>query len=104
MRRAQAFAKINLALVVGPLRDDGKHEVATVLQRVDVADEIELEPSVSMTVDGFDDDTLVRAALDALADSAGLVRRWRVRVDKRIPVAAGLGGGSSDAACASSAC
>lgn len=100
MRRAQAFAKINLALVVGPLRDDGKHEVATVLQRVDVADVIELEPSVSMTVDGFDDDTLVRAALDALADSAGLVRRWRVRIDKRIPVAAGLGGGSSDAACA----
>ena len=45
MRRAQAFAKINLGLVVGPLREDGKHEVATVLQRVDLADEIELEPA-----------------------------------------------------------
>ena len=38
MNRAPAPAKINLALVVGPLRDDGRHEVATVLQRVDLAD------------------------------------------------------------------
>jgi 4-diphosphocytidyl-2-C-methyl-D-erythritol kinase len=100
MRSAQAFAKINLALVVGPLRDDGKHEVASVLQKIDLADEIGLEPSDSLTVDGFEDDTLVRGALEALAESAGNVRRWRVDVDKQIPVAAGLGGGSSDAACA----
>jgi 4-diphosphocytidyl-2-C-methyl-D-erythritol kinase len=100
MRRAQAFAKINLALVVGPLGTDGKHEVVTVLQKIDLADELELEPSGSLTVDGFDDDTLVRGALEALADGAGHLGGWRVRVDKRIPVAAGLGGGSSDAACA----
>jgi 4-diphosphocytidyl-2-C-methyl-D-erythritol kinase len=100
MRRAQAFAKINLGLVVGPLRENGKHEVATVLQRVDLADEIELEPADSLTIVGFDDDTLVRGALEALADSVGLAPRWRVRIYKRIPVAAGLGGGSSDAACA----
>ena len=49
---------------------------------------------------GFEDDTLVRGALEALADSVGLAPRWRVRICKRIPVAAGLGGGSSDAACA----
>ena len=100
MRRAQAFAKINLGLVVGPLREDGKHEVATVLQRVDLADEIELEPADALTIVGFEDDTLVRGALEALADSVGLAPRWRVRIGKRIPVAAGLGGGSSDAACA----
>ena len=41
---APAPAKINLALVVGPLREDGKHEVATVLQAVDLADRISLEP------------------------------------------------------------
>lgn len=100
MRRALAFAKINLALVVGPSRDDGKHDVATVLQRLDLADEIELEPADALTIEGFDDDTLVRGALEALAAHVGLEPRWRVRIDKRIPVSSGLGGGSSDAACA----
>jgi len=42
VRRAAAPAKLNLALVVGPLREDGKHEVATVLQRVDLGDRIAL--------------------------------------------------------------
>lgn len=100
MTRARAFAKINLALVVGPLRDDGKHEVATVLQKVDLADEVEVEPADSLSIEGFEDDTLVRRALEALADRAGRAPRWRVRIEKRIPVASGLGGGSSDAACA----
>lgn len=98
MKRAQAFAKINLALVVGPVRDDGKHEVVTVLQRVDLADDIELEPVEALTVEGFEDDTLVRRALEALAEAAGVAPRWRARIEKRIPVASGLGGGSSDAA------
>ena len=100
MKRAQAFAKINLALVVGPLRDDGKHEVVTVLQRVDLADVIELEPADTLAVEGFDDDTLVGDALEALASAAGVDPGWRARIEKRIPVAAGLGGGSSDAASA----
>ena len=93
---APAPAKINLALVVGPPRRDGKHEIVTVYQRVDVADRITVEPAERTTVEGFADDTIVRAALDALAAPHG----WRVRIDKRIPVAAGLGGGSSDAATA----
>jgi 4-diphosphocytidyl-2-C-methyl-D-erythritol kinase len=88
----KAPAKINLALVVGPLRPDGKHEVATVLQRIDLADEIELEPAEEIEVHGFDDDTLARGALNALGATGS------VRIEKRIPVAAGLGGGSSDAA------
>ena len=98
MKRAQAFAKINLALVVGPVRGDGKHEVVTVLQRIDLADDIELELAEALTVEGFDDDTLVRGALEALAEAAGVAPRWRARIEKRIPVASGLGGGSSDAA------
>ncbi|HEV3478391.1 MAG TPA: hypothetical protein VG144_02970 [Gaiellaceae bacterium] len=49
---------------------------------------------------GFPADTLVRRALELLAESAGVSPRWRVAIDKRIPVAAGLGGGSSDAATA----
>lgn len=100
MRRIPAPAKINLALVVGPARADGKHEVATVLQRVDLADRIALEPASALAVDGFAEDTLVRRALESLADSAAVAPRWHVRIAKKIPVAAGLGGGSSDAASA----
>ena len=100
MSRGRAFAKINLALVVGPRRADGKHEVVTVLQRIDLHDEIEVEPADALVVDGFAEDTIVREALLALADVAGVAPRWRVRIAKRIPVAAGLGGGSSDAATA----
>jgi len=91
-----AHAKINLALVVGPLRPDGKHELVTVYQRVDLVDDITVEPAASTDVEGFPEDTLVRAALAALDAPHG----WRVRIEKRIPVAAGLGGGSSDAATA----
>jgi 4-diphosphocytidyl-2-C-methyl-D-erythritol kinase len=96
MRRASASAKINLALVVGPVRDDGLHEVATVLQRIDLADRIELEPAEENSVSGFAEDTLVARALDLA--TAETNDRWRATIEKRIPVAAGLGGGSSDAA------
>jgi 4-diphosphocytidyl-2-C-methyl-D-erythritol kinase len=98
--RASAYAKLNLALVVGPLRGDGKHEVVTVLQAIDLHDDLELEPAPGLTVEGYEEDTLVRAALETLAERAGIAPAWRVRVEKRIPVAAGLGGGSSDAAAA----
>jgi 4-diphosphocytidyl-2-C-methyl-D-erythritol kinase len=100
MSRAPAPAKVNLALVVGPLRDDGRHEVLTVLQRVDLVDRIELEQAPELRIEGFAEDTLVRVALHELARNAGVQPRWRVRIEKQIPVAAGLGGGSSDAATA----
>jgi len=94
--RASAPAKINLGLVVGPLRDDGKHELLTVYQRVGIADRIDVEPAPSLTVEGFEHDTLVGGALELLDPARG----WRVRIEKRLPVAAGIGGGSSDAATA----
>jgi 4-diphosphocytidyl-2-C-methyl-D-erythritol kinase len=100
MSRAPATAKVNLALVVGPPRDDDKHEVLTVLQRIDLVDRVELEEAAELQVEGFAGDTLVSAALRELARSAGVERHWRVRLEKKIPVAAGLGGGSSDAATA----
>jgi 4-diphosphocytidyl-2-C-methyl-D-erythritol kinase len=99
MTRAPATAKLNLALVVGRVRDDGKHEVTTVLQRLDLADRVAVKVAPQLSVDGFDD-TIVRAALEALAGAAGVAPAWRVRLSKRIPAAAGLGGGSSDAATA----
>jgi 4-diphosphocytidyl-2-C-methyl-D-erythritol kinase len=98
--RAVAAAKINLALVVGPRRADGLHDVATVLQRVDLCDRLELEPATTLAVDGFAGDTVVREALGQLAAAAGVEPAWRVRLAKEIPVAAGLGGGSADAAAA----
>jgi 4-diphosphocytidyl-2-C-methyl-D-erythritol kinase len=98
--RAPAPAKINLALVVGPTRGDGKHEVVTVLQRVDLADRVAIAPGAALTVAGFPGDTIVRDALTALAAAAGVDPGWRATITKRIPVAAGLGGGSSDAATA----
>ena len=100
MTTAPAPAKINLALVVGLLRPDGRHEVATVLQRVDLADELTLEAADELCITGFADDTLVSRALEAVAAAAGTEPNWHVSIEKRIPVAAGLGGGSSDAATA----
>jgi 4-diphosphocytidyl-2-C-methyl-D-erythritol kinase len=91
-----AHAKVNLALVVGPPRSDGMHDVLTVFQRVGLADTVAVEPAGTTTVEGFPDDTLVRSALASLGAPHG----WRIVIDKQIPVAAGLGGGSSDAATA----
>jgi 4-diphosphocytidyl-2-C-methyl-D-erythritol kinase len=100
VNRAPATAKLNLALVVGPPREDGRHEVATVLQRLDLADRVLVELAGGLRVDGFPEDTLVRAALERLAEAAGCPPAWRARIWKHVPVAAGLGGGSSDAATA----
>ena len=100
MKRVPVPAKINLALVVGERGEDGLHEVATVLQRIDVCDRIALEPAPATEVTGFSDDTLLRAALTMLAEAANGGVGWRAHLDKRIPVAAGLGGGSADAAAA----
>jgi 4-diphosphocytidyl-2-C-methyl-D-erythritol kinase len=96
----EAPAKVNLSLVVGPVRPDGKHEVATLMERLSLADTIALRRSPATVVSGFDDDTLVRAALEGVARAAGADARFEARIEKRIPVAAGLGGGSSDAAAA----
>jgi 4-diphosphocytidyl-2-C-methyl-D-erythritol kinase len=96
---APAPAKINLALVVGPLRPDGKHEVVTVMQSLALADRVAVAPADRLSVTGFDD-TLVTTALSALAAAAGVAPRWAVTLGKQVPVAAGLGGGSADAATA----
>ena len=100
MTERLAPAKLNLALVVGPARPDGRHEVTTVLQRISLADRIRLDAADELKVEGFAADTLVRGALEALADRAALAPRWRAEIEKHIPVAGGLGGGSSDAAAA----
>ena len=97
MKRGAAPGKINLALVVGPRREDGRHELVTVYQRVALSDHLTVTAAPAVRVDGFSPDTLVRRALEAVTDGNG---SFAVRIRKRIPVAAGLGGGSSDAATA----
>jgi 4-diphosphocytidyl-2-C-methyl-D-erythritol kinase len=88
----RAPAKVNLCLRVGPLRSDGYHRLTTLFQAIDVYDELELEDAPETVVEGFPQDTLVTAALAALGETRHVLLR------KRIPVAAGLGGGSSNAA------
>jgi 4-diphosphocytidyl-2-C-methyl-D-erythritol kinase len=98
MKRGVAPGKINLALVAGPPRADGRHEVVTVYQRVALSDHITVERAPALRVAGFTGDTLVRRALESVAGANGSTFAAQIR--KRIPVAAGLGGGSSDAATA----
>jgi 4-diphosphocytidyl-2-C-methyl-D-erythritol kinase len=96
VKRAAAAGKINLALIVGAVRDDGRHELVTVYQRVALCDHITVDRAPALRVEGFRGDTLVRRALEAVADGSS----FSATIRKRIPVAAGLGGGSSDAATA----
>jgi 4-diphosphocytidyl-2-C-methyl-D-erythritol kinase len=102
----RASAKVNLALEVLGKRGDGYHEIATVLQAVDLADRLRLETAdtLSLHVDDpdlpTDDGNLVMRAARLLQKAAGREDGARIGLTKRIPVAAGLGGGSSDAAAA----
>lgn len=99
-------AKVNLALEVLGKRGDGYHEIATVLQAVDLFDRLKLEAAdtLSLHTDDpdlpTDDGNLVMRAARLLRKAAGIEAGARIRLSKRIPVAAGLGGGSSDAAAA----
>ncbi len=74
--------------------------MTTVLQRIDICDRIALRPSSGLGVRGFEDDTIVTAALGALAEAVSVEPGWTATIEKHIPVSAGLGGGSSDAATA----
>jgi 4-diphosphocytidyl-2-C-methyl-D-erythritol kinase len=98
MLTALAPAKINLALVVGPRRSDGNHEVVTVVEKLAHGDVVTVMPSSETRVDGFPEDTIARAAIESLCTAAGATTALRAVIEKAIPVSAGLGGGSSDAA------
>jgi 4-diphosphocytidyl-2-C-methyl-D-erythritol kinase len=99
-----AAGKVNLALEVLTQRADGYHELVTVMQAVELSDRVILEDAEALelrtTASGIPTDAsnlALRAAL-VLREAAGVERGVRITLDKRIPVAAGLGGGSTDAA------
>ena len=100
----QTSAKVNLTLEVLSKRSDGYHEIATVMQAVDLFDRLILEaaPTISLETDDAtlptDDRNLAARAATVLRQASGVEAGARIRLRKRIPVAAGLGGGSSDAA------
>ena len=99
----KAYAKINLVLEALGRREDGYHEVATVLHAVDVADRLTFEPSrdISLECDTpalAGEENLVMRTARLLQRATECFLGARIRLQKCIPVAAGLGGGSSDAA------
>jgi 4-diphosphocytidyl-2-C-methyl-D-erythritol kinase len=102
--RLLAFAKINLDLRVLSRRPDGYHELRTVFQTVSLADRIQVAftPSrqTSITVHANVDiaDNLITQAAEACLGAMRVAGRIEFELDKRIPMGAGLGGGSSDAA------
>jgi 4-diphosphocytidyl-2-C-methyl-D-erythritol kinase len=104
-----APAKLNLMLAVGAKRADGFHDVASIMQTLDLVDRIDVD------VEWWDDngidvlveapgipggDTLVTRAVRALLEDLDISARVWITIEKEIPIGAGLGGGSSDAAAA----
>ena len=99
--RALAPAKVNLSLFLGGTRADGRHRLVTVFESLSLADTLELEEvegADSVVCPGVEGENLASRALAGLR-----ARGWdgppvRVSIEKRIPVAAGMAGGSADAA------
>ena len=95
-----APAKLNLCLYVGPKRDDGLHEIRSLFEPLELADELKLSEAKADEVicEGIDGPDLTEKALEALRANGWDGPPLRIEVTKRVPVAAGLGGGSADAA------
>lgn len=103
----EARAKINLCLYVGPQRGDGRHEVVTLMDSLTLCDDVRMQTDPPGVVEdevlcrGVEGPNLAAAALRAFREATGWDGpRVRLEIDKRIPVAGGMGGGSADAAAA----
>jgi 4-diphosphocytidyl-2-C-methyl-D-erythritol kinase len=98
----RAPAKINLCLFLGPVRHDGRHELVTVFDTIDLFDELDISVGVAdgdeVVCEGVPGPNLVGEALGRLRAAGWDAPPVRVVIRKRIPVAAGMGGGSADAA------
>ena len=102
----RAPAKVNFRLDVLRKRPDGYHDLRMIMQRIDLCDELELslktEPGIELVCDGADlpadSSNLVWRAASEILKISSLKTGLKIKLTKNIPVAAGLGGGSSDAA------
>ena len=103
----KAYAKINLVLNIGDLRPDGYHDIQTIMQSLELHDDVTVEQTggtgitVTASVDTIptDESNLAVKAVKAFAAKTGVsADGLSIHIEKRIPGAAGLGGGSSDAA------
>ena len=99
----RAYAKVNLTLEVLGRRNDGYHEVATILQNIGLYDTLYIEPAAGLeftcSEKGLEgDDNLVWRAATGLREASNTAKGARIHLEKAIPTAMGLGGGSSDAA------
>jgi 4-diphosphocytidyl-2-C-methyl-D-erythritol kinase len=98
--RLHAAAKLNLCLYLGPRRDDGLHELCSLFEPLALADLITVSEAESDEVvcAGVEGENLAARALAALRERGWQGPPLRIEIEKRVPVAAGLGGGSADAA------
>jgi 4-diphosphocytidyl-2-C-methyl-D-erythritol kinase len=100
--RFTAYAKVNLCLFLGPVRTDGRHELVTLLEPVSLVDDLVISPAGfaadEVVCPGVTGPNLVSEALARLRAEGWAAPPLRVEIQKRIPVAAGMGGGSADAA------
>jgi 4-diphosphocytidyl-2-C-methyl-D-erythritol kinase len=96
----RAPAKLNLCLLVGERRDDGMHEICSLFEALSLADRIVVSEAEADEVvcEGVEDTNLAAIALAALRGRGWERPPLRIEIEKRIPIAAGLGGGSADAA------
>ena len=95
-----APAKLNLCLYLGPAREDGLHELCSLFEPLALGDSIAVTEAERDEVlcPGVDGENLAARALAALRERGWESPPLRIEIEKRIPVAAGLGGGSADAA------
>lgn len=103
MITTRAYAKVNLGLEVLNKRLDGYHEILTILQTIDLYDTVIFEPAseIAFTSDSVglnSSDNLVVQAANLLKSTCGVTSGASIRLNKKIPISSGLGGGSSDAA------
>lgn len=105
--RLRAYAKINYALAINGVREDGYHEISTAFQSISLADELELERTTKafgLRIEpeganiGPSEKNTVYRAWELLCDLVGAELPMQVRLHKKIPAGAGLGGASADAA------
>ena len=99
--RVLAYAKLNLCLEVRGLRTDGFHEIRSLVQTIDLADQIDIAPHADVQIScsaKLDGPNIAEQAVHALLQQKKTRAGVSIQIEKSIPMSAGLGGGSSDAA------